>query len=81
MFFVDGSGAQHRKARSRSWGGWRERRVGRAVHFHETWGRQGIDLGQLTIHADGGLAMTSKPIAPGSAHPSSALNAACAGSL
>jgi putative transposase len=31
--------------------------------IHETCGRQGIDPGQLTIHADRGPTMTSKPIA------------------
>src|SRR5712691_23143 len=31
--------------------------------IHETCGRQGIDRGQLTIHADRGPAMTSKPVA------------------
>jgi putative transposase len=31
--------------------------------IHETCGRQGIDPGQLTIHADRGPAMTSKPVA------------------
>ncbi len=30
---------------------------------HETCGRQGIDRGKLTIHADRGPAMTSKPVA------------------
>ena len=31
--------------------------------IHATCGRQGIDRGQLTIHADRGPAMTSKPVA------------------
>jgi putative transposase len=31
--------------------------------IHETCARQGIDHGQLTIHADRGPAMTSKPVA------------------
>ena len=31
--------------------------------IHETCGRQGIDRGPLTIHADRGPAMTSKPVA------------------
>ena len=31
--------------------------------IHETCSRQGIDHGQLTIHADRGPAMTSKPVA------------------
>src|SRR5260370_11700520 len=31
--------------------------------IQETCGRQGIDRGQLTIHADRGPAMTSKPVA------------------
>src|SRR5207253_2400433 len=31
--------------------------------IHETCGRQGIDRGQLTIRADRGPAMTSKPVA------------------
>jgi putative transposase len=31
--------------------------------IHESCGRQGIDRGQLTIHADRGPAMTSKPVA------------------
>jgi putative transposase len=31
--------------------------------IHETCTRQGIDRGQLTIHADRGSAMTSKPVA------------------
>ncbi len=31
--------------------------------IQETYGRQGIDRGQLTIHADRGPAMTSKPVA------------------
>src|SRR5204862_4752304 len=31
--------------------------------IHETCARQGIEPGQLTIHADRGSAMTSKPVA------------------
>jgi putative transposase len=31
--------------------------------IHATCSRQGIDRGQLTIHADRGPAMTSKPVA------------------
>ncbi len=38
--------------------------AGLAEQFiHETCGRQGIERGQLTIHADRGSAMTSKPVA------------------
>jgi putative transposase len=38
--------------------------AGLAEQFiHETCGPQGIERGQLTIHADRGSAMTSKPVA------------------